>query len=66
MNYYLYKLREIDYKEEIDIENNTKTITNRYSKSWKKTITKFIKSFNKHIKNEKINIFKFDSESIIK
>ena len=35
MKDYLYKLREIDYKEEIDIENNTKTITNRYLKSLK-------------------------------
>jgi len=33
MNVYSYQLREIDYKEEIDIENNTKTITNKYSKS---------------------------------
>ena len=60
MNSYLYQLREINYKEEIYIENNTKTITNKYLKSWKKTTTKLIKSFNKHIKNEKINILKFD------
>ena len=66
MNAYSYQLREIDYKEEIDIENNTKTITNIYSKSWKKTTTELIKSFNKHIKNEKINILKFDCESVIK
>ena len=66
MKAYSYQLREIDYKEEIDIENNTKTITNKYSKSWKKTTTELIKSFNKHIKNEKINILKFDCESIIK
>ena len=65
MKDYSYQLREIDYKEEIDIENKTKTIINKYSKSWKKTI-KLIKSFNKHIKNDKINILKFDSESVIK
>ena len=59
MKVYSYKLKEIDYKEEIDIENNTK-ITNKYLKSWKKTTTKLIKSFNKHLKNEKINILKFD------
>ena len=33
MKVYLYQLREIDYKEEIDIENNTKTIINIYLKS---------------------------------
>ena len=62
---YAYQLGDVEIKETINVDNNTKEYEMKYQTNGKKTIEELKKAFNKHLKISKVNILRFDGERAI-